>query len=162
VNQIPLDYLTPQQRTIIRGLFMLPISLCIVGWGWSFRHNGAIWFSRYRGPYLICYTEDGYIGLKYGGRDGPGGYPFSGGSGFDCEVTTDGGFPNFWPGYGPNRVLGFSFLKDMPSQIKATVPYWFLILIFSGVLWIVWRKTRPKPKGGAFPVVVEKGGNVQR
>jgi len=42
----------------------------------------------------------------------------------------------------------------------AAIPFWFPILIFSVVLFLVWRKTRPKIKaGGAFPVeVVEKHG----
>jgi hypothetical protein len=43
------------------------------------------------------------------------------------------------------------------GQWMAAVPFWFLIVVFSAVLFVVWRKTRPKidPKT-AFPVEVGK------
>ena len=58
--------------------------------------------------------------------------------------------------------LWFSFSRVGYDEFELAVPYWFLILIFSAVLFFVWRKTRPKlnPKM-AFPVEVKSQG-VQR
>lgn len=55
--------------------------------------------------------------------------------------------------------FGFSYrhgrqLTNPPAFDPAivTIPLWFPTLLSSGLLWLAWRKTRPKPRG--FPVEV--------
>jgi hypothetical protein len=62
-------------------------------------------------------------------------------------------FPNY---VGRHNFLGFSFgWVSVFHGIR--VPYWFLILVFAGVLWFVWRKTRVRPEEArGFPVEAAK------
>ena len=62
------------------------------------------------------------------------------------------------PNYGPT-TFGFRY-GNVPALVgimDATIvimPLWFPTLLSALVLWFVWRKTRAKPIGGAFPVEV--------
>jgi len=78
-------------------------------------------------------------------------------------------FLNVWPSR-PNSdnsdfVLGFGHgraLGDGVSNTFVAVPYWYIILIFFGLLFFVWRKTRPKINPAtAFPVELT-AKNVQK
>jgi hypothetical protein len=55
--------------------------------------------------------------------------------------------------YAQYRLLGFGFEKVVrPTCWFVWVPLWFPILLFALLLWFVWRKTKAKPVGRAFPV----------
>ena|ERR1035437_5949076 len=63
------------------------------------------------------------------------------------------------------HFLGFA-IASYPAPRRGGglgVPFWFLTAFTTALLWLVWRKTRPKPRG--FPVelakpIGEKGGNA--
>ena len=130
-----------KRRWIIRSIFMVPLLLCIVGWGWSANHGGRIAYCY--GNKAITYgTEWGCFEIGYMLR--------SPSDGWHCGASELA--PHFLP---PHSILGFvsSSYAVMDWHVML-LPYWFLILVFSSVLFFVWCKTQTKPKGGAFPVEV--------
>jgi len=61
---------------------------------------------------------------------------------------------NFW-GYRnmPPTLLGFcAFLSENYNGFYVIVPLWFPTLLSAFLLWLVWRKTKPKTTRNAFPV----------
>jgi hypothetical protein len=74
----------------------------------------------------------------------------------------------FWPPNDPalHCLLGFRYgRRDFPAHglggYEFAVPYWFLIVASSAVLFSVWRKTRPKSNPAtAFPVEVKASGGI--
>jgi len=136
-----------KRRSIICRLFMLPILLCMFGWVCSGEHRmyaGASYKSYYIcggfvwGQVFIGYVHNPpYRGVFFGN-----------------EVNSE---TRFWP---QKSTLGFDYLESRNFR-DIGVPFWFLILIFSGVLWFVWRRSAPKRKGGAFPVVLDNDSKVQ-
>ena len=130
-----------KRRWLIRSIFMLPILLCIVGWCWSAGHGG--WIGYYHGAEFVgCETFWGVVRL---GTSGPG-------PGCCCGVDSAPEICFLLPN-DPQTFLGFGYFFISPER-HVYVPYWFLILAFSAILFFVWRKTRTKPQGGAFPVEV--------
>ena len=142
-----------KRRWIIRSIFMLPILLCIVGWEWSATHSFGMLYSHYD-YFFCCNTYWGCVSATYQRFDltsQPGAWDFA-------INSTDHHF--LWASANfTHQFLGFAY-KVEPHLYTLVAPYWFLILVFSGVLWIVWRRTRPKPKGGAFPVEVKASGTA--
>jgi len=131
---------------------MLPVLLCVAGWGWSINHAGmlAYWYPP---RYVGFTTGSGTASIQFG------------------RVSTMGGFEGGWIRLAdsvpasflpdPPRYLGFVF--DWESTVgggyglTVKVPYWFLVAIFGVLLLLAWRKTRPKPNPAtAFPVEVKK------
>ena len=55
---------------------------------------------------------------------------------------------------GSQYLWGFSYRHKDGNGV--CIPYYFFILVFSGILFLVWRKTG-KRKVGAFPVEVKHG-----
>jgi len=135
-----------KRRWVIRLIFILPILLCLGGWGWSFTHNGRIEMGR-GGIWGSCGTIWGSVTIQYDHYAPP--------IGLQCDVYRESeahlllhpdigflGFGYSGPPYGPHALF---------------MPYWFLILVFSSVLFIVWRRTRPKVNPAtAFPVEMGK------
>jgi len=142
-----------KRRWFIRGLFMLPILLCIVGWGWSRTHWVWILYCL-RGNFVGCDTFWGCIGLGYGKTD------FSNGWYLGREPTTAGS--HFWPppNAAPQSFYGFGCEWTAISH-TVYMPCWFPIFLSSLALFFAWRRTRPKTIGEAFPVVFDKDGKVQ-
>jgi hypothetical protein len=137
------------RRWLIRALFILPILLCVVGWVWSGTHFSWTKYSH-EGSYVACTASRGVICVKFDGRGTSNGWA--------CGV--DSRDAHFWPvDYPDSRsYLGFRFacFDEMARyDYLFAVPFWFLIIVSSAVLFFVWRKTRPKinPKT-AFPVEV--------
>ena len=70
-------------------------------------------------------------------------------------------YPSNYPADGiasPHYFLGFAWGRaDFPSEgIFVAFPFWFPTAISAALLWLVWRKTRSKTKGRAFPVELAK------
>ena len=147
------------RRWLIRSLFMLPILLCMAGWVWGATHftyltyhNDGRWiaFSPSYGAIMV----DGVGGKRASGM-------FCGWRGENIPISA-----HFWgqtksenPDY--TAFLGFRFsLRDAygGSGPHFSIPYWFLIVAFSIILLLAWRKTRPalNPKS-AFPVDIRVG-----
>ncbi len=146
------------KRRIIRGIFMVPILLCLVGWGWSAGHYAEICYST-KTAGLICFAQSGTVGLEGGaGRRGSLGV-----STFSEALPEGRSWPPIRVGtsdtdYGDHSYAGFSFEYTHTADdwdIWCGVPFWFLIIVFSAVLFFVWRKTRGGVRAAAaFPVEV--------
>lgn len=139
------------KRWFIRCIFILPILLCLGGWGWSVGHCVQVRYARHN-YYVNCGTYFGTVFI-HGGRQM--------------------GLPDFWEfnvipqepvrvlyPYNPNIhfFAGFGLEHEAGSwgHVEVlTVPYWFLIPLFGFILFFVWRKTGKKKLGGAFPVEVK-------
>jgi hypothetical protein len=157
------------RRWLIRGLFVLPILLCVSAWVWSMLHQ--TYSSYHHGGHEISCTMEGgfldcYVLFQGQGPRAPDGWYCLTRS-MDLRVVD----PHFFPVRGGQttpectsspRFLGFGYEHGTTSNEYRSVfvPYWFLIVVFSAALFVVCRKTRPKinPKM-AFPVEVgEKHG----
>jgi hypothetical protein len=60
------------------------------------------------------------------------------------------------------HLLGFAWQsRTNPWEHRyMAIPLWFPTALFAGLLWLVWRKTRPKYNGKGFPVEIgEKAAN---
>jgi len=148
-----------KRRWFIRALFMLPLLLCILGWSWSAKHYGCIQYA-YAGRLFGCISASGVVNLEIGTDKGR--Y-----DGWDWEFSSGDHPSQYWP---PdpnfNAFLPFSIETDtlvggagpVGKVYYLIFPYWFLILIFSVILFFVRRKTRPKRNTGmAFPIEVMRG-----
>jgi hypothetical protein len=110
---------------------MLPILLCVVGWVWSTNHDVSI--ERVRNERVVSLsTQWGSIGyvdygdsIRYVGMEG---WHFRM---IQCPARVF-----------PDNSIEFLCFSDWDPRARA--PYWFLILVFSIPLFIVWRKTRSK------------------
>ncbi len=146
-------------RWVIHGVFIFLILLCAGGWVESYGHVDYFGWCRDRYAYDIS-SRAGSMTLLYS---------------VTLAYITDARDPVGWrwdraPIMPENRSLfrqdprvfcgfGYGHAEGALSDERwVAVPYYFLILVFSGVLLIVWRKTRPRKVGGAFPVEVKPGG----
>jgi hypothetical protein len=148
------------RRWLIRAVFMLPILLCVGGWGWSARHGSVINY-RQGERYLIGSSLWGSLDVSTGGgmtatADMP--------EGWQCGELRYAHTHFFWPNDRPDSTfLGFRIGNNggMSSGafFEVRVPHWSLIVVFSLVLFFVWRKTRPNPHPqSAFPVELDAPG----
>jgi hypothetical protein len=125
---------------LIRSLFTLPILLCLAGWGW-----GA---GRYS---FVRYVHDGaFVGASpsFAAVTVDVVWASSEPDGWDWDDSPSSR-SRLWPPGNPElpSFLGFGFGFGAHGYALAfSVPDWFLILILSGVLFLVWRKTRPNPQ----------------
>ncbi len=156
---------------------MLPILLCVVGWGWSGMQATTFYYSL-DGRWMACGHGQGvvYVQLAWDGRI-PVGRRIP--VGWLCLVSPVNPI-RFWPTDQHNlndyNLLGFYYCHNhyvssyeyTPEASRASsyslgVPYWFLIAVFSWVLFIVWRKTRPKlHPPSAFPVEIAAATNLKQ
>ena len=136
---------------------MLPILLCMAGWLWSVSQDGSILYFNH-GRSVRCDSLWGVIGIRWSTNNLTS-------YGWEKDVIPEEA--HFWPGRNPDSqsFLGLDFryfqFGTGHSQFGTgdlyvlDVPYWLLIVVFSTVLFFVWRKTRPKPNPKtAFPVEV--------
>ena len=138
-----------RRRGLIRGLFLLPLLLCVGGWAWSVTHGSTITYCQ--GDHFGgCESSWGLITVYLGRGTG---MP----RGWVCQ-DNPAPAPNFWPRDTPDShaFIGFGLgrmLYEPGTVYWLSMPYWFLIVVFSAVLFFVWRKTRPKINPQmAFPV----------
>ena len=133
-----------KRRWFIRICFMLPILLCVVGWVWGATRFAHIMYVH-SGHWVACGPSSGFVNVAFGQNPRKS-------DGWEWSVIPQSA--RFGPG-GTPYFLGFSFRHILASDMYMYmfgVPYWFLLIIFSAVLFVVWRKTgKPKP-GRAFPV----------
>jgi len=131
---------------------MLPVLLCVVGWGWSVGHVTFVGYWSAKHGIDLC-TRWGGISAEWATERDTSGLGWDGG-GFKAVE-------HFWwpPEYGTS-FLGFRFqhlclvLPYPDDSYYVFVPYWFLIVIFGFILFLVWRKTRPMKSGQGFPVIL--------
>ena len=143
-----------KRRWFIRCCFMLPIMLCVGGWGWSALYWSGIDYNN-NGCGFDFYLTNGTVQMSFA-RSGQNSFR----NGWSVEAIPQDAC--FWPSDNTlyHYFLGFSFNHNVDRPNKADwiydlcVPFWFLILVLSAVLFFVWRKTRLPVKGRAFPVEV--------
>ena len=149
-----------KKHWLIRNIFIGLLALCAVFWAGSYwrateiSHDGVLGTA---GESLRM--SDGRISIdKYYIVDDPSAtqpkWTYSSES-FSPEAARARG----WDFYERSkyRCLGFS----LEPWSSATIPLWFPTLLFALLLWFVWRKTKAKPVGGAFPVEPAKAGERQ-
>jgi len=144
---------------------MLPILLCVVGWGWSSVHFGrlthahagaAVEFTTYSGSFDVRWGDtERYEGWRC--ATVPIEFEFVPSDFWTCDFQrfSSANFYQFsYLGFYSQMIGGGAY--PYPMRVLG-VPYWFLIVVFSALLYVVWRKTRSKanPKS-AFPVEVER------
>ena len=140
------------RRWFIRSCFSLPILLSIVGWGWSVGQSATVRY--YHAGYVVaCTTNWGVVRLWGGATDPretwwPG--PLS-------KVVYTPPLAHFLIPNDSHYFLGFGYLSRSDYHF-ASIPYWFLIIVFSLALFFVWRKTRMPNPATAFPVEVKASG----
>jgi len=140
------------KRWLIRSVFMLPIVVCVVGWAWSGWYGGWIAFGH-RGYAAGCSQDNGTARMTVSG--GPHAI-----EGWIIHFYRLSPSPQFWPltSSSTHCYLGFSVIHEAAPDwsTSMSVPYWSLLLVFGGLLFLVWRMTRPKndPRT-AFPVEVK-------
>jgi len=133
------------RRWIIPGLFILPILLCASGWVTSTKHFYSIRYCH-NGYYVAGDVTWGSITLQCSGDSGLS-------NGWRCEALPQA-HARFWPMRADpeNHVyFGFGLNRDVYLGHHAYIlclPCWFVIVISSAVLYIVWRKTHPSKPGG--------------
>ncbi len=133
-------------------MFMLPILLCIVGWGSSIPLHSSV-MHTHAGYYIFCDTIWGIVNIGWGTNptvhDPDGWMAVSDPAESTVFLNLDHGVLGF--GYGQHSTIhdGRSFRWAMLS-----IPYWFLLMLAVLGEVLVWRKTRPKANPAtAFPVI---------
>ena len=121
-------------RWIIRALLIFLILLCLLGWPWSATRHAWVNYS-YRDHYLLAATSWGGVTLGCGTGWSDGWH-----AGIIAKPD-----PHFLPDEG---TLGFRCEKSASEKYPATlltVPYWFLLALFSALLLLAWHRTAPPP-----------------
>ena len=147
------------RRWLIRGLALTLLTLCGVAWVGSY-WRFAEWF-HFDGHYLTKLDlTSGRAEILGGNAAYPKIWAWQVRPYYADERTPITLFINLYrPRY---HFLGFIWDGDFktPSYHHMWVlfiPLWFPTFLCLLLLWFVWRKTRAKPVGGAFPVEVAKG-----
>jgi len=70
-------------------------------------------------------------------------------------VEYDSWAPRFLDDPTPHDRLWFSTIHK-PDESRICIPLWLPILVAAFLLWLFWRKTRPRAVGRAFPVEVKQ------
>src|ERR1039458_140482 len=126
------------KRWIIRSFFIGLLLLCVCGWVVSSQRvlqviyvNTYGWgFGCWRGNINLLRVDRRYVYNENGLYLG------------SLVVSPVVIFPPS-PSY---SFAGFQF-SDGPLKKHIGIPFWFPTTISAALLWLVWRKTRPKPKG---------------
>jgi hypothetical protein len=166
-----------RRRWIIRGFWIGFIALCFVGWCWSSTHDTGLRYSRLDPPRLFeCSSANGVL-VFYADTNpfwepaptlgGSSAGPDTNANSFrdvnGWKLYSDYSAENeFWPhsnGGDEKAVVDtFGFYVGKPILTNAAwvvgIPYWFLVLLATGIFWLVCRKTRPRRKG--FPLEPEE------
>ncbi len=144
------------KRWNIRGVFMLPVLLCLMAWAWSYGHGDAVTFATDQ-RLRTAVSEGGSLRL------------------LSCPPWLMGGSAPGWHFYdsavpaGQRRILvhgadylvplylGFAWQRfpSTPASRSAwylAIPYYLPLAVFSLLLVFAWRCTRPRPPLPAFPV----------
>ena len=119
---------------------MVPILLCLGAWGWSRSHWTRIGYCHHQ-RFVGCASRWETVGVWWGTEMGQP-------EGWVCSTVSQDS-PHLW------SFLGFRYLHERDTTHTSTrliAPWWFLIVVFSAILYVVWRKTQPRGTGRAFPV----------
>lgn len=131
------------RRWIIRSLFLLPL-VCVVG-VWVVSYFGGLILQKGLGREWVFFTVQGLGCMEVIDTKPPMDMPLD--LSFHWSMTAKD------LGTGP-RTLGFYCGSSVwfRNALIIAFPLWLPTLLLMLLNWLVWRKSRPKPKGGAFPI----------
>ena len=143
-----------QLRWLIRGFAIALLTLCLSVWAWSYFYCVCITYTPWPNkPYsVMTYTGGAFFSsnlasLLFDGQPPPS-WEFS----YDRETYSLSDYPDH------KRFMGFAYSEFIisPGVVwpRVGIPFWFFSLFFAGLLWFVWRQTRPKTAGRGFPVEI--------
>ena len=149
------------KRLIIRSFFIMLLLLGVGGWGWSYFYTVDLSYSASTGR---LHTQFGTITVEgeiSGGKlilvcfDNP--WYWRGWSFSQNRRRSKNDLETYVEQWNDWQLLGFRFYIDGTYHLRfIQIPLWFPSIVFSIGYWLVWRKTRPKPIGRAFPVELAK------
>jgi len=132
------------KRWIIRSFFIGLLLLFVGGWilsykwSWDLSHQGYNFWS------VGCVWGTCEINWWGHVQFRPSGFKLD-----NLSPATD-----YLPYY-RHHLLGFHLTTELDAIFLA-IPFYFPTTICAALLWLAWRKTRPKPEGRAFPVELTK------
>ncbi len=140
------------RRWIIRSLALALLTLCVTAW------MGSYWLDVEAEWYIDldvfrAHLECGRMVIEHDTRAEDYVMPRC-----TAHIGVHGKPFRFHYGYMRWQFLGFGY---DPSRIRfskgddnwsAAAPLWFPTLLSALLLWLIWRKTRPKYNGKGFPV----------
>jgi hypothetical protein len=128
------------RRWVIRGMLVWFCAVCVTAWVASYWPGARLGVNRLARPYL--YMLQIYDGQAELGR-------------WEVDLLISG---NSGPSAKSQQYdfLGFCYFRNGTDR-SLTIPLWFPTLASGLGLWWVWRKTRAKYAGKAFPVVTTNG-----
>ena len=145
-------------RWIIRGLCIALLTLWV-----------AAWVGSYFG-YMAVQCDSNTLG--WGASLGGGEFTFGeDDQGQDGDLVYFGQYTTgMWTGdrktyeATPYHLFGFAYRPHTGPHVMRylMIPLWFPTTLAAGLLWLVWRKTRPKYSGKGFPVEMGRGGMVRK
>ena len=137
-----------RRRWIIRIGSIFLLLLCLSAWAWSLAYSERLAYVSDHSQDCIIDIEAGkiFLGRNWGWVETRGWNYQHLQAEWDDELESAG-----------RRWLGFQVFTSPPpvyggmgSFVK--IPFWFPTAICTGLLWFVWRITRPQFKGRAFPI----------
>jgi hypothetical protein len=150
-----------KRRWITRGILIGLLLLCVGAWTWSASNFGLVAY-QFNSGFIGCATKWGAVRIVLNTKESvsdEGGWHAN--HSITRDSTPDHDYPTHITHWFPVRpsdrdpgvlwILGFS-CADNPTFHALQIPYWFFVVLLSSILFFVWRKTRPKVKGLAFPV----------
>ncbi|MCL2639467.1 MAG: hypothetical protein FWD53_01345 [Phycisphaerales bacterium] len=137
-------------RWLIRSFTIALLTLCLGLWAWSYFRYFSIAYNPSPGK---CHFMDTYTGgVLFGSTNGidwsPPGWRLTHNHHVQPLLELPVG----------KRFLNFGYFRQGSTPANTVwglgIPFWFPSLLFTGLLWFVWRQTRPKPAWRGFPVEV--------
>jgi hypothetical protein len=137
------------RRWVIRGVATVLLTLCVGAWVGSYMRSIPI-YDDGRG-YIACLDggefDFGWLDQRPSARNGWVPNPDRNSQEAFIQVVKPSEY---------HFVIGTVYCDA--TSYSLTVPLWFPTLLSSLLLWLVWRKTRPKYGGRGFPVEVAGKG----
>ena len=145
---------------------MLPILLCLGGWGWSSTHISDLTYHFHGDRAWDVCAGDGAIDFGYGWASFGRGWEYQDIRYDEMDPFYKMNWQHMLIGRGEWAGFSYSDISEMGGngmEELITVPYWSLFVFFTVAFCIVCRKTRGKVRGpSAFPVEVGAGTNSKQ
>lgn len=142
------------RRWIIRSLSLTLVLFVLTAWVASYWDTATLVHYTPMGP--DGSGQNGFLVIRTGHisflREGPL-LSADWHAGLTSNTFTHWWVPQFLDYYFADakyRFLGFYF--DIGITQFVSLPLWFPTLLSAGLLWLIWRKTKPNPPGRAFPI----------
>jgi hypothetical protein len=145
------------RRWIIRGLGIALLTLCVTAWVWSYWWFVEVDYSSgkvSRDFIVMCGRMR--LARQLSGREG---WSWDYGRWTSGPMSADQFMSDEYP-FMHYHLGGFALSTGLMGPPdgkgwKVHIPLFFPTLLSAPLLWLVWRKTRPKYSGKGFPVEVE-------